>query len=106
MKTIEIVPWTEQWSQDFLILKSRLQSILEDLPVRIEHVGSTSVQGLAAKPIINLDILVETDTILQDVILKLKSAGFEHRGDLGIIGREAFYAPPDFGPMAHIYAGV
>ena len=105
MKTIEIIPWTEQWTKDFLILKSRLQSILEDLPVRIEHVGSTSVQGLAAKPVIDLDIMVETDTILQDVIVKLKSAGFGHRGDLGISGREAFYAPPDFGPTAHIYAG-
>ena len=106
MKTIEIIPWTEKWTQDFLVLKSRLNSILSDLSVRIEHVGSTSIPGLAAKPIIDLDIMVPTDTILQQVIQKLKSAGFEHRGNLGIVGREAFHAPKDFGAIANIYAGL
>jgi len=71
MKTIEIVPWTETWTQDFLVLKSRLNSILSDLSVRIEHLGSTSIPGLAAKPIIDLDIMVPTYTILQQVIQKL-----------------------------------
>ncbi len=106
MKTIEIVPWTEKWTQDFLLLKSRLNSILSGLPVRIEHVGSTSIPCLAAKPIIDLDIMVPTDTMLHHVIHKLKSAGFEHRGNLGIVGREAFYAPEGFGATAHIYAGL
>jgi GrpB-like predicted nucleotidyltransferase (UPF0157 family)/GNAT superfamily N-acetyltransferase len=106
MTTIEIIPSTEKWAQDFLLLKSRLNSILSGLSVRIEHVGSTSIPGLAAKPIIDLDIMVATDTILEDVIQRLKSAGFEHRGNLGIIGREAFHAPKDFGATAHIYAGL
>jgi GrpB-like predicted nucleotidyltransferase (UPF0157 family)/L-amino acid N-acyltransferase YncA len=106
MTTIEIIPWTEKWAQDFLLLKSRLSSILSGLSVRIEHVGSTSIPGLAAKPIIDLDIMVATDTILERVIQKLKSAGFEHRGNLGIVGREAFHTPKDFGATAHLYAGL
>lgn len=39
MTTIEITPWTEKWAQNFLLLKSRLNFILSDFSVRIEHVG-------------------------------------------------------------------
>jgi len=43
MTTIEIIPWTEKWTQDFLLLKSRLNSILLDLSVRIEHVAASLI---------------------------------------------------------------
>jgi GrpB-like predicted nucleotidyltransferase (UPF0157 family)/L-amino acid N-acyltransferase YncA len=106
MAGIEVQPWNPQWSLDFAALKRRLDAILAPLPVAIEHVGSTSVEGLSAKPIIDIDILVSDTPTLQSVIAKLTAAGFEHRGNLGISGREAFRAPADFGPRAHIYAGI
>src|SRR5579871_1315080 len=59
----------------------------------IEHVGSTAVPGLAAKPIIDLDVLLFSAGDLPSVIARLASLGYEHRGDLGIAGREAFRAP-------------
>lgn len=106
MAGIEIQPWNSQWANNFLALKSRLDAVLGSLPVTIEHVGSTSVEGLSAKPIIDIDILVSDLNTLQEVIAKLAAAGFVHRGKLGISGREAFYVPEGFGPKAHIYAGL
>jgi GrpB-like predicted nucleotidyltransferase (UPF0157 family)/ribosomal protein S18 acetylase RimI-like enzyme len=106
MARVEIHPWNPQWAKDFVTLKNRLGTILTTLQVTIEHVGSTSVEGLSAKPIIDIDILVSDTLSLQSVIAKLTAAGFEHRGNLGISGREAFRAPADFGPRANIYAGI
>lgn len=56
----------------------------------IEHVGSTSVPGLAAKPIIDLDVVIESNAQLPEAIESLAQLGYVHEGDLGIAGREAF----------------
>src|SRR5262249_53704550 len=60
----------------------------------IEHVGSTSVPGLAAKPIIDLDVLLAPAAYLPETIQRLATLGYEHEGDLGIAGREAFRRRP------------
>jgi len=60
----------------------------------IEHVGSTSVPGLAAKPTIDLDVLLASVADFPDTIRRLATLGYEHEGDLGIAGREAFRTPP------------
>jgi GrpB-like predicted nucleotidyltransferase (UPF0157 family) len=56
----------------------------------IEHVGSTSVPGLAAKPVIDIDLIIEDRSVLHSVIEKLAGLGYEYMGDLGIKDREAF----------------
>lgn len=56
---INIIPSDPTWTASFLAIKSSLLTILSDIPVTsIEHVGSTSVPGLAAKPIIDIDIII------------------------------------------------
>jgi GrpB-like predicted nucleotidyltransferase (UPF0157 family) len=75
-----------------------LQGALGHRAKVIHHVGSTSVPGLAAKPIIDVDIVVEH----QDkpiVIQSLAKLGYRHLGNLGIPQRDAFKAPP--GPIPH-----
>ena len=61
-----------------------------ELALRIEHVGSTSIPGLSAKPIIDLDIVIRSYDDLPAVVARLESLGYAHEGDLGISGREAF----------------
>ncbi len=73
---------------------SRLSSVLNELVVSIEHVGSTAVPGLAAKPIIDIDVLLRSSSNLGLIIRKLAEAGYEHEGDLGVAGREAFRVKP------------
>ena len=76
--------------QDFLKIKAELASALGQLAIGIEHVGSTSVQGLSAKPIIDIDVVIKDDTLLEDVVSALGEIGYQHEGNLGIVGREAF----------------
>ena len=66
---------------------------------RIEHVGSTSVSGLPAKPIIDIDVVIPTRADLPETIARLATLGYTHQGDLGIMGREAFRSPPDAPPQ-------
>ena len=67
-----------------------------------ERFGSTAVPGLPAKPIIDVDVLLRSAGDLPRVILTLASVGYQHRGDLGVPGREAFRAPADRHPH-HLY---
>ena len=91
MDKIIVLDYDPNWAKEFEALKAVLANCLGSLPISIEHVGSTSVPGLSAKPIIDLDIIIEDDDrILAEVIQKLATLGYPHRGDLGVPGREAF----------------
>jgi len=61
--------------------------------ISIEHVGSTSVPGLAAKPVIDCDIVVHAEDV-QPASEALTDAGFVELGELGIPQRWAFKEPP------------
>lgn len=60
--------------------------------LRIDHVGNTAVAGLAAKPIIDLDVLIRTEERVA-ALSGLTDLGYVHEGDLGITGRDAFRSP-------------
>ena len=99
---VAVVPYSNAWPHQFADVKRALESVLLDVEVvSIEHVGSTSVPGLAAKPILDIDVIVEALHI-KSAIEALESVGYVHRGDLGIAGREAFDAPDDR-PRRHVY---
>ena len=89
-KTVVVMPYDEQWISAFEKIKRELELALGDLAIAVEHVGSTSVPGLPAKPIIDIDVVIKDDTVLDDVIQKLGVIGYMHEGNLGIAGREAF----------------
>ncbi len=89
----------------FARLRSWIEPALEGIASRIEHVGSTAVPGLAAKPIIDLDVVVPSVTDVPVAIERLASLGYVHEGDLGIAGREAFRAPAAL-PKHHLYVCV
>ena len=101
---IVVLPYDEQWRQDFLKIKAELSNALGQRIIGIEHVGSTSVQGLSAKPIIDIDVVIRDATVLEDVISALEEIGYQHEGNLGIIGREAFkYDGKDHLQKHHLY---
>ena len=90
-----IQKYDPQWPILFEELRVKFSELLGDLVSAIEHVGSTSVPGLAAKPIIDLDVLLTSAGYLPETIRRLATLGYGHEGDLGIAGREAFRTPPD-----------
>jgi GrpB-like predicted nucleotidyltransferase (UPF0157 family) len=69
-------------------IKIELEEVLKDHIISIEHVGSTSVINLAAKPIIDIDIVINNN--FEQVKMLLEGLDYIHEGDLGIKGREAF----------------
>ena len=89
-KHVVVLPYDEQWKQDFLMIKDELITALGQLAMRIDHVGSTSVKGLSAKPIIDIDVVIKDYTVLEEVVSALGAIGYRHEGNLGITGREAF----------------
>lgn len=103
--SVEVVPYSDEWPARFAVVASELHRVLETVPVvSIEHVGSTSVPGLAAKPVIDIDIIVERQHV-DAAISALAAAGYVHRGDLGVTDREAFTAPDD-DPARNVYLCV
>ena len=59
-KKVEVVPYDETWASAFEKIKNELEHTVGDLIVGIEHIGSTSVEGLSAKPIIDIAVGVKT----------------------------------------------
>lgn len=101
-QTIVVTDYDPAWPETFSALKARIWPALAGIALAVEHVGSTAVPGLAAKPIIDMNVVVPTPADVPAGIAALASVGYVHRGDLGVAGREAFYAPADL-PPHHLY---
>jgi GrpB-like predicted nucleotidyltransferase (UPF0157 family) len=99
---VYIADYDPRWPATFEQLRGPIAAALGALALRIEHVGSTAVPGLAAKPIIDLDIVIGSRADLPAVIAKLRPLGYRPQGDLGVTGREAFSNPPG-APAHHLY---
>lgn len=95
------------WAEWFVSLRKLLFEALGDACLSIEHVGSTSVPGLAAKGIIDIDIVFPVDG-LDAVVERLATIGYVHNGDQGVPSREAFNLPDEQKrasfPTHHLYA--
>jgi len=75
-RVIEVLDYDKSWSITFDTHKRKITNVLGDVALRIEHIGSTSVPGLAAKPIIDM-LLVVTDSADESIYLKkLEDAGY------------------------------
>lgn len=103
-KKVLVVPYNEEWPKEFEKIKAEIIQVLGQLTVSVEHVGSTSVQGLWAKPIIDIDVVISDNKLLPQVINKLENIGYKYEGNLGIEGREAFRYEnkPEF-MLHHLY---
>ena len=92
MKTAKVVVLTydSAWATEFDKIKAELESALSDMIIGIEHVGSTAVEGMSAKPCIDIDVIIKDYEIFDSVVRRLNAIGYIHEGDLGIRDREAF----------------
>jgi GrpB-like predicted nucleotidyltransferase (UPF0157 family) len=113
MRTIEVLPYDPQWAIDYLDLSRNLKIKLWREIIGIEHFGSTSVPGLAAKPVLDIMLIIpDTDKSFSIIKSALDRIGYGYEGNLGIPGREAFknkdkYAPYDMSgqtwPQHYLY---
>jgi GrpB-like predicted nucleotidyltransferase (UPF0157 family) len=98
---VVIVAYDPRWPETFHALRQRIVDVLGEVAPSVEHVGSTAVPGLAAKPIIDLDVVVQLAD-LPIAIVRLATLGYAHEGERGVPGREAFRWPPGE-PRHHLY---
>ncbi len=85
-----VVPYDETWKSAFEEIKKKIESAVGDLIIGIEHVGSTSVEGMSAKPCIDIDVIIKDYSTFEIIVNKLETIGYIHEGNLGIKDREAF----------------
>lgn len=90
MQPMLVSEYTIDWVNDFQTIKTILHEALQHLPVTIEHIGSTAIRGLAAKPIIDIDIVFENDVSFTEIKTRLESIGYYHNGNQGITDRDVF----------------
>lgn len=100
-REVVVVEYDDSWPSRFEEIASVVWPAVRDVALRIDHVGSTSVPGLAAKPIIDMDVVIAPEASVAEVISRLAEIGYAWRGDLGVRGREAFSAPADGPSTAH-----
>lgn len=101
----EVVDYDPSWKTSFKQIRACVWPAVAAVAVAIEHVGSTAVEGLAAKPIIDVDVIVTESGAVPETMAALTGIGYLHEGDLGIAGREAF-AQPDHLPEHHLYVVI
>ena len=103
-KKVVVLPYDRTWKLAFEEIKREIEDAIGDLIIGIEHVGSTSVEGLSAKPIIDIDVIIKDYSIFAAVVSRLEAIGYIHEGDLGIKEREAFqYSDKSYLQQHHLY---
>jgi GrpB-like predicted nucleotidyltransferase (UPF0157 family) len=78
---VEIVPYNAKWQYIFNREKNVILKNIQDLIIDIQHVGSTAVPGLEAKPIIDIAILIETKSLIPNISNRLQSISYIDRAD-------------------------
>ena len=103
-KKVVVVPYDDAWENAFEEIKREIEAEIGDLILGIEHIGSTSVKGLSAKPCIDIDVIIKDYSVFNEIVRKLRAIGYIHEGNLGIMDREAFkYSNKPHLMIHHLY---
>jgi GrpB-like predicted nucleotidyltransferase (UPF0157 family) len=102
---IIVSDYDAEWPVLFRQIAEPVRRALGEIVASVEHVGSTAVPGLAAKPVIDVDVVVRSAEDVPAAIERLRKLGYVYQGDKGIHGRDAFMWPPD-APRHHLYVVV
>lgn len=79
---VKLTPYDENWKNEFEKEKVLLQEYLKDIALLIEHVGSTSIEGLSAKPILDIAVGVLNKEALYKTIDKMSSFGYQVKNSI------------------------
>ncbi len=78
--TVSLSPHQKSWKEDARAVKDQLRAALGEVAVDIQHIGSTSIAGICAKPIIDLVVGVEDLNAVENHVRRLEQRGFIFRG--------------------------
>jgi len=77
--TVKLLPYSPKWAEAFEKEKKLLSRILNRIVVDIQHIGSTSIPGIVAKPIIDIQLAVHSLPEVSEIRSKLEEVGYEYR---------------------------
>ncbi|MFU8796073.1 MAG: GrpB family protein [Dehalococcoidia bacterium] len=101
--TITIEEYNSEWPRMFRGIASRIRNAMGPTAVRIDHIGSTSVPGLAAKPIIDIQISVASFEPMDTYRRPLEELGFEYRDKNPELTKRYFKEPRGVAELTHIH---
>lgn len=78
---VEIVAYDPAWPQDFERISTKLELLLTPYVMAIEHIGSTSIPGIAAKPLVDIDIILRSSADIAAATRILLDQSYEPRGN-------------------------
>jgi GrpB-like predicted nucleotidyltransferase (UPF0157 family) len=87
---VRVVEYDARWPALFAAERQRIQDACGTLTLKLEHVGGTSIPGLCAKPVLDIAAGRPRDRAQEDYVAALERAGYEHRGERGVPGRQFF----------------
>ena len=98
---ISMVPHDPRWPKLFRQESDQLRAALGDTAAAVHHIGSTAIPTIYAKPIIDLLLVVQDLTALDDKQPLMEALGYEALGEFGIPGRRYFRRDNEFGDRTH-----
>ncbi|MGE7693813.1 GrpB family protein [Lysinibacillus sp. NPDC094177] len=90
MRIIKVVDHNHNWNNDYQKEERSIKAILQEESVNCFHIGSTSVPGLKAKPIIDILLVVNDIHKLDSFSKQFQEIGYEVKGEFWITGRRYF----------------
>lgn len=102
IRTIVVVPYDPKWPLQFEAEAAALRLIFGDNLIKLHHIGSTSVPGLAAKPTLDLLGVVKSITLVSETRSSFEALDYKSRGAFGIEGRE-FFVKGSPNPTHHMH---
>ncbi len=82
VRRVSVVPWDKNWEQMFLDELAQLKKILSGLSQEIHHFGSTSVKGMAAKPIVDIMVVVADANAVEEAASRLSESSYIDMGNI------------------------
>ncbi|MDI7660721.1 GrpB family protein [Cronobacter universalis] len=89
-RQIALEPYNPAWTAQFVAEEKRVREALGDVALAVHHIGSTSVPGLTAKPVIDMLVEVSSLKALDALNSAMQALGYTPRGEYGIPGRRYF----------------
>ena len=104
MRNIVVEPYSAQWPEMFAQEERALRRALGPALEEIHHIGSTSVPGLAAKPVIDILVVAKSLAALDQCDDQMIALGYEPKGEFGIAGRRFYSKGADTQRTHHLHA--
>ncbi|WP_227396140.1 GrpB family protein [Jeotgalibacillus aurantiacus] len=98
-----LVPWTEGWQREFESEKKRIEEMAGAFILEVHHIGSTSVPGLSAKPILDIAVEVSSFKLGEDCIAPLEKLDYGYKGTAILPDRHYFSKGEPRTHQIHLY---